>query len=162
MGTVLATAALASAGGDSGVGFGVTIPEGDLADVNNTSWYLQARTVAAKKILGWRAEVYYADTTAHGPVDGGRAFGFDVDAVARFGGRQSYGYAFAGAGYGKATFSRPGNLPGSLVRSTEWDWTMQGGLGVVIKKVVYLEAMYVQYQTSPKSAYIPVVIGFQY
>jgi hypothetical protein len=159
---VLSSAALASSGRGRGRRLRGHDPEGDLADVNDTSWYLQARTVAAKKILGWRAELYYADTTAHGPVDGGRAFGFDVDAVARFGGRQTFGYAFAGAGYGKATFSRPGDLPGSVVRSTEWDWTMQGGLGVVIKKVVYLEAMYVQYQTNPKSAYIPVVIGFQY
>jgi len=158
----LATAALASSGGDSGVGIGVTVPEGDLADVNDTSWYLHARTLFARKTFGGRASVYYADTIAHGPVDGGRAFGFDVDGLLRFGGRQTFGYVFAGAGYGRATFSRPGDLAGSIVRSSEWDWSLQGGVGVVFKKIVYLEAMYVQYQTDPKTSFIPVVVGFQY
>jgi len=39
---------------------------------------------------------------------------------------------------------------------------MQGGIGVVIKKVVYVEAQYVEFQTNPKADFIPVVIGFQY
>ncbi|HJQ99072.1 MAG TPA: hypothetical protein VJ826_12235 [Candidatus Polarisedimenticolaceae bacterium] len=154
--------ALAYSGGDSGVGIGVTVPEGDLADINDTSYYLQARTLFARKTFGGRASMYYADTIAHGPVDGGRALGFDVDGLLRFGGRQTFGYVFAGAGYGRATFSRPGDLPGSVVRSSEWDWTLQGGVGVVIKKIVYLEAQYVQFQTDPKTSFIPVVIGFQY
>ena len=63
---------------------------------------------------------------------------------------------------GLVSASRPGDLPGSVVRSSEWDWTMQGGVGVVIKRVVYLEAMYVQYQTDPKTAFIPLVVGFQF
>ena len=159
----LAAAALASSGGDSGVGIGVTIPEGDPADVNNTSWYVNARTVWARKTLGARASVYYADTIAHGPVDGGRAYGFDVCGLAKFGKRQTYGYVFAGGGYGRATFSRSDDGgPGGVVRSSEWDWSLQGGVGIVIKKVVYLEAMYVQFQTDPKTSFIPVVIGFQY
>ena len=157
-----ASAALASSGGDSGVGIGVTIPEGSLADVNNTSWYVNARTVWAQKTFGVRASVYYADTVAHGPVDGGRAYGFDVEGLAKFGNRQTYGYVFAGGGYGRATFSRSADVPSGVVRSSEWDWSLQGGVGIVIKKVVYLEAMYVQFQTDPKTSFIPVVIGFQY
>jgi len=164
---VLAVVALASTaafggGGDSGVGVGALVPYGDLADVNDTSWYAQARTVFAKKTFGGRAGVYYGDTEAHGPVDGGRVYGFDFEGLARFGGRATFGYVFAGAGYGRATFSRPGDIPGVVVRSSEWDWSMQGGVGIVIKKVVYLEAMYVQFQTDPKSAFIPLVVGFQY
>ena len=162
VGALLSTVASARWGGDGGVGIGACIPSGDLADVNDTSWYLQTRTVSARKVIGWRAGVYYGDTVAHGAVDGGRVFGFDAEAVARFGGRQSFGYVFAGGGYGRTTFSRPGDLPGSVTRSSEWDWSMQGGVGVVIKRMVYLEAMYVQFQTDPKSAFIPVVIGFQY
>jgi len=159
---LLSTAALARGGSDSGVGFGVLIPESDLSDVNDPSYYLQARTVFAEKTFGGRAGVYYGDTTAHPPIDGGRVYGFDLEGLVRFGGRQTYGYAFAGAGYGRATFSRTSSLPGVVVRSSEWDWSMQGGIGVVIKKVVYVEAQYVEFQTNPKADFIPVVIGFQY
>ena len=118
--------------------------------------------MSAKKILGWRAGHYYGDTIAHGEIDGGRAFGFDLEGAAKFGGRQSFGYVFAGAGYGRTTFSRPGDLPGVVVRDSQWDWSIQGGVGVVIKHIVYVEALYVQYQTDPKTAFIPVVVGFQY
>ena len=159
-GAFLSTAALANE--NSGAGIGVCIPSGDLADVNDTSWYMQVRTMSARKILGWRAGLYYGDTIAHGEVDGGRVYGFDVEGVARFGGHRSFGYVFAGAGYGRTTFSRPGDVPDTVVRDSQWDWSMQGGVGVVINRIVYLEALYVQYQTDPKTAFIPVVIGFQY
>jgi hypothetical protein len=161
LGAVMSTGAMAF-GENSGVGVGVCIPSGDLAEVNETSWYVQARSLSARKVVGWRAGTYYGDTTAHGSIDGGRVYGFDAEALARFGGRASFGYVFAGAGYGRLTFSRPGDLPGVVVRSSEWDWSMQGGVGVVINRKIYLEAMYVQFQTDPKSAFIPVVIGFQY
>ncbi|HZN54718.1 MAG TPA: hypothetical protein VFB67_05300 [Candidatus Polarisedimenticolaceae bacterium] len=162
LGAIVSTAAAAYDGRASGLGVGAFIPSGDLEDTNDTSWYLQARTVFAREVFGGRAGVYYGDTTAHGAIDGGRAFGFDVEGLARFGRRETFGYVFAGAGYGRATFTRPGPLSGSFVRSSEWDWTLQGGAGIVIKRRVYLEAMYLQYQTDPKSSFIPVVIGFQY
>ena len=159
---IVSTTAAAYDGSASGVGVGAFIPSGDLEETNDTSWYLQARTVFARDTFGGRAGVYYGDTTARGNIDGGRAFGFDTEGLARFGGRSTFGYVFAGAGYGRATFTRPGPLPGSHVRSSEWDWTLQGGAGIVIKQRVYLEAMYLQYQTDPKSSFIPVVIGFQF
>ena len=67
---------------------------------------MHARTVFAKSWFGGRASVYYADTTAHGPVDGGRAYGTDINALVRFGGDSSFGYVFAGPGYARATFTR--------------------------------------------------------
>jgi len=124
--------------------------------------WMQTRQNADPQVMRQVAGVYYGDTTAHPPIDGGRVYGFDLEGLVRFGGRQTYGYAFAGAGYGRATFSRTSSLPGVVVRSSEWDWSMQGGIGVVIKKVVYVEAQYVEFQTNPKADFIPVVIGFQY
>jgi hypothetical protein len=160
---LLSTAALAREGGPAGIGVGAFIPEGDLADVNKTSYCVQTRVVLAKKWFGFRAGAYYGDTTAHGAIDGGRAYGSDFEGVIKFGGSSTFGYVFAGPGYGRASFTRPsGSVLGGLTRSSEWDWTMQGGVGIVINKLVYIEAMYLQFQTDPKSSFIPVVIGFQY
>ena len=145
-----------------GIGVGAAFPQSDLAETNDTSYALVARTMGGKKLLGWRGGVYYVDTTAGASIDGGRAYGFDGEFKLKFGGSKTYGYVFVGAGYGKSTFTLPGVLPGSLIRDSQWDWSLNGGAGIVILRRVFLEASYVQLQTDPKISFVPVVVGIEF
>jgi hypothetical protein len=90
-------------------------------------------------------------------------YGFDFDLLIKFGSARTFGYVFAGAGYGTLTFTAPGALPGSTVRHGGHDWCWTGGIGVTIKRKFYIEASYVSYQTEPGTTdFIPVVVGYQF
>ena len=153
----------AGSGTRIGMAAGALIPERELADFNETSYYISSRSIYGDKLFGGRASAYYGDTTGSNGAAGGRVYGFDVAAVLKFGGPSSYGYVFAGAGYGNMTFTNGGATPGSRIRRSQHDWCWTGGVGVTINKKVYLEASYVSYQTDPQTTdYIPVVIGFEF
>jgi hypothetical protein len=66
----------------------------------------------------------------------------------KFGG-DTFFYVYAGAGYGSLTFTMPLKTPGSSFRTSGHDWCYTGGVGISIKRRVYLEAGYVSYQTDP-------------
>jgi len=146
-----------------GLGAGAMLPEGAFADYNDSSYFIQSRSLYVEKIFGGRAAAYYGDTKGSNGADGGRAYGFDFDVLLKFGSATTFGYVFAGAGYGTLTYTAAGPVPGSTVRHGGYDWCWTGGIGVTIKRKLYLEASYVAYQTDPdETAFIPVVIGFQF
>jgi hypothetical protein len=145
-----------------GFAAGVMLPEGDLADFNDMSYFVQSRSLYVGKVFGGRAAAYYGDTAGKNGADGGRVYGFDFDAVVKIGSPKTFGYLFAGAGYGSLTFTNAGPLPDTTVRSSDTDWCWTGGIGISIKRAFYLEAAYVSYQTSPNANFIPVVLGFQF
>jgi len=148
-----------------GFGAGALLPEGTLADFNDPSYFIQSRSMYVEKVFGGRAAGYYGDTSGTNGADGGRVYGFDFDLVVKFGGARTFGYIFGGAGYGSMTFTRPGPTPGTSVRQGDFDWCWTGGVGFSFKHNhgFYLEASYVSYQTNPEAtAFIPIVIGFQY
>ena len=90
-------------------------------------------------------------------------YGFDFDILLKFGSAKTFGYVFAGAGYGTLTYSAADPAGGPAVRQSGYDWCWTGGIGVTISRRVYLEASYVSYQTSPDATeFIPVVIGVQW
>ncbi len=79
----------------------------------------------------------------------------------------TFGYVYAGAGYGTLSYSSPDptstTTPPTAVRHSGHDWCWTGGIGVTIKRKFYMEASYVSYQTGPDTTdFIPVVIGFQF
>lgn len=145
-----------------GFAAGVMMPEGDLADFNSMSYLIQSRSLYVGKVFGGRAAAYYGDTNGKNGADGGRVYGFDFDALLKIGSPTTFGYFFAGAGYGSLTFTQPGPLPGSTVRASHTDWCWTGGVGFSIKRAVYLEAAYASYQTSPEANFLSGVVGFQF
>lgn len=146
-----------------GFGAGVLLPEGTFADFNDPSYFVQSRTLIAKKIFGGRVAGYYGDTKGANGADGGRVYGVDFDALVKFGSAETFGYVFAGGGYGTLTYTTAGLLPGSSMRVGGFEWCWTGGIGITIKHGFYLEASYISYQTNPEaSSFIPVVIGIQY
>jgi len=153
------------AGALYGFGVGAMLPEGTLADFNDPSYFIQSRSLYVEKVFGGRAAAYYGDTAGTNGADGGRVYGFDFDFLLKFGSPRTFGYVFAGAGYGTMTFTRPGPTPGTTVRHGGYDWCWTGGVGFTFKRKhgFYLEASYVAYQTNPEATeFIPVVIGFQF
>jgi hypothetical protein len=150
--------------GAYGLGAGVLLPEKSFSDFNDYSYFIQSRSLYVEKVFGGRAAAYYGDTEGKDGADGGRVYGFDFDAVVKFGSPSVFGYVFGGAGYGKLTFTSAGLTPGSSFRQSDYNWCWTGGLGLSFKKKhgFYLEASYVEYQTTPKATFIPVVLGFQY
>jgi hypothetical protein len=146
-----------------GFGAGAMMPEGSLADYNATSYFIQSRSLYVEKIFGGRAAAYYGDTAGKNGADGGRVYGFDFDVLLKFGSADTFGYVFAGAGYGSFTFTTASSVPGVAIRQGGYDWCWTGGVGLTIKRGFYLEASYVSYQTGPDTTdFIPVVIGFQF
>ena len=147
-----------------GFGAGALLPEGAFAEFNDPSYFIQSRSLYVEKIFGGRAAAYYGDTKGSKGQDGGRVYGFDFDILVKFGSASTFGYIFAGAGYGTLTYTAAGPTPESPpVRRGGYDWCWTGGIGLTIKRKFYLEASYVSYQTSPDAtAFIPVVIGFQF
>jgi hypothetical protein len=146
-----------------GFAAGALLPQGDFADTNATSYFIQSRSLYVEKVFGGRAAAYYGDTDGANGTDGGRVYGFDFDVLLKFGSADTFGYVYAGAGYGSLTFTYPGAVPGTTVRHGGYDWCWTGGIGLTIKRGFYLEAGYVSYQTDPVAAdFIPVVIGFQF
>ena len=151
-----------------GFGAGVLLPEGPFAEFNDPSYFIQSRSLYVEKIIGGRAAAYYGDTAGKKGEDGGRVYGFDFDFLVKFGSAATFGYIYAGAGYGTLTYSAPD--PSSpdpttktAVRHSGYDWCWTGGIGVTIKRKFYIEASYVSYQTGPDTTdFIPVVIGFQF
>jgi hypothetical protein len=153
------------AGALYGFGVGALLPEGSFDDFNDPSYFIQSRSLYVEKIFGGRAAAYYGDTAGSNGADGGRVYGFDFDVLVKFGSARTFGYAYGGAGYGTLTYTTGGPIPGSTVRQSGHDWCWTGGLGFSFKRKhgFYLEASYVSYQTSPEAtAFIPVVIGFQF
>lgn len=145
-----------------GFGAGALLPEGTFADFNDPSYFIQSRSLYVEKIFGGRAAAYYGDTAGSHGEDGGHVYGFDFDVLVKFGSASTFGYVFAGAGYGSLTYSAPDPTTGSAVRHSGYDWCWTGGVGVTIKRKFYIEASYVSYQTDPIADFIPVVIGFQF
>lgn len=146
-----------------GFGLGALLPEGSLDDFNDPGYFIQSRSLYVEKVFGGRAAAYYGDTVGSNGAKGGRVYGFDFDLLVKFGSARTFGYVFAGAGYGTLTFTAPGPLPGSTVRQGGHDWCWTGGIGVTIKRKFYIEASYVSYQTGPDTTdFIPVVIGYQF
>lgn len=146
-----------------GFGAGALMPQGAFADYNDTSYFIQSRSLYIEKVFGGRAAAYYGDTAGKNGADGGRVYGFDFDVLLKFGSADTFGYVFAGAGYGSLTYTSAGPTPGTTVRQGGYDWCWTGGVGITIKRGFYLEASYVSYQTSPDATeFIPVVIGFQF
>lgn len=147
----------------NGIGAGALFPQSSFSDFNDTSYFAEVRSLYAEKVFGGRASAYYGDTAGKNGADGGRVTGFDFAALVKFGSRETFGYVFAGAGYGKLTYTSAGPLPGTTVRLGGWDWCWRGGVGLTIKRGFYLEASYVSYQTDPTTTdFIPVVVGFQF
>jgi hypothetical protein len=160
---VPAQAASGGTGALYGFAAGVLLPEGDFADTNSMSYFIQSRSLYVEKVFGGRAAAYYGDTGGANGSDGGRVYGFDFDVLLKFGSADTFGYVYGGVGYGSLTFTYPGPTPGTTVRQGGYDWCWTGGIGVTIKRGFYLEAGYVSYQSSPVAAnFIPVVIGFQF
>jgi hypothetical protein len=165
-------AAAGSAGGGVtgplvGFGAGVLLPEGAFSEFNDTSYFIQSRSLYVEKIIGGRAAGYYGDTGGKNGQGGGHVYGFDFDFLVKFGSASTFGYVYAGAGYGTLSYSAP--VPGSTttppasVRHSGYDWCWTGGIGITIKRKFYMEASYVSYQTGPEATeFIPVVIGFQF
>ena len=146
-----------------GFGAGVLMPEGSLADYNATSYFIQSRSLYVEKVFGGRAAAYYGDTAGKNGADGGRVYGFDFDLLLKFGSADTFGYVFAGVGYGSYTFTTAGAVPGTALRQGGYEWCWTGGLGITIKRGFYVEASYVSYQTGPNTSdFIPVVIGVQF
>jgi hypothetical protein len=146
-----------------GFGAGALLPEGAFAEFNDPSYFIQSRSLYIEKIFGGRAAAYYGDTKGSKGAEGGRVYGFDFDILVKFGSASTFGYVFAGAGYGTLTYTAPGPAGRPPVPQSGYDWCWTGGVGVTIKRKFYLEASYVSYQTSPDAtAFIPVVIGFQF
>jgi hypothetical protein len=152
------------AGAIYGLGAGVMRPDGDLAEFNDQSYFIQSRSLYVEKVFGGRAAAYYGDTNGSHGADGGRVYGFDFDFLVKFGSARAFGYIYAGAGYGKMTFTMPGPAPGSMERKSDFNWCWTGGVGFSFKRKhgFYLEASYVAYQTNPHADFIPVVLGFQF
>ena len=160
---LVSSPALAAGTSVTGIGIGATLPQGVFAEFNDPSYFAQSRSIYAEKTFGGRLAAYYADTKGAEGAAGGRIYGLDIGGVARFGGKVTFGYVYAGAGYGKLTYTTPGATPGTMLRTGHWDWCWNGGLGVSINKKVYIEAGYVQYQTDPETTeFIPVVVGFEW
>jgi hypothetical protein len=152
-----------SAGAIYGFGIGGLVPEGSLADFNDPGYFIQSRSLYVEKVFGGRAAAYYGDTVGSNGAAGGRVYGFDFDVLVKFGSARTFGYVFAGAGYGTLTYTAAGSLPGTTVRHGGHDWCWTGGIGVTIKRKFYIEASYVSYQTGPDTTdFIPVVIGYQF
>jgi hypothetical protein len=152
-----------SAGAMYGFGIGALMPEGSLADFNDPGYFIHSRSLYVEKVFGGRAAAYYGDTAGSNGAGGGRVYGFDFDLLLKFGSARTFGYVFAGAGYGTLTFTAAGPLPGTTVRHSGHDWCWTGGIGVTIKRKFYIEASYVSYQTGPDTTdFIPVVIGYQF
>ncbi len=152
-----------STGSLVGVGAGVLLPQGPFSEFNDPSYFIQSRSLYVEKIVGGRAAAYYGDTAGKNGVGGGRVYGFDFDVLVKFGSAKTFGYVYAGAGYGTLTYSAPDPTTGTAVRHSGYDWCWTGGIGVTIKRKFYMEASYISYQTGPeKTEFIPVVIGFQF
>ena len=150
-----------SAGAMYGFGIGALLPEGSFDDFNDPGYFIHSRSLYVEKVFGGRAAAYYGDTD--GSDGGGRVYGFDFDVLVKFGSARTFGYVFAGAGYGTLTYTAAGPLPGTTVRLSGHDWCWTGGIGVTIKRKFYIEASYVSYQTGPDTTdFIPVVIGYQF
>jgi hypothetical protein len=146
-----------------GFGIGGLFPEGAFAAFNDPSYLIQSRSLYVEKIIGGRAAAYYGDTDGSNGQGGGHVYGFDFDFLLKFGSATTFGYVYAGAGYGGLSYSAPGPTPGSAVRHSGYDWCWTGGVGVTIKRKLYIEASYVSYQTGPDTTdFVPVVIGFQF
>ena len=150
-----------------GFGAGVLLPEGPFAEFNDPSYFIQSRSLYVEKIIGGRAAAYYGDTAGKNGQGGGRVYGFDFDFLVKFGSATTFGYVYAGAGYGTLTYSAPDptstTTPPTAVRRSGYDWCWTGGIGITIKRKFYMEASYVSYQTGPETTeFIPVVIGFQF
>lgn len=150
-----------------GFGAGVLLPEGPFAEFNDPSYFIQSRSLYVEKIVGGRASAYYGDTAGTNGQGGGRVYGFDFAFLVKFGSASTFGYVFAGAGYGTITYSAPDptstTTPPTAVRHSGYDWCWTGGIGITIKRKFYMEASYVSYQTGPETTeFIPVVIGFQF
>jgi hypothetical protein len=126
---------------------------------------IQSRSLYVEKVFGGRAAAYYGDTAGSHGADGGRVYGFDFDVLAKFGSTRTFGYVFAGAGYGTLTYTATGPTPGSAMRMSGHDWCWTGGVGFTFKRKhgFYIEASWVSFQTNPEATeFIPIVIGFQY
>ena len=146
-----------------GFGAGALLPQGPFADFNDPSYLIQSRTLIVKKILGARVGAYYGDTEGADGGAGGRVYGVDFNVLLKAGSADTFGYFFAGAGYGTLTYTTAGLTPGSSMRVGGHDWCWTGGIGITFRRAFYLEASYVSYQTNPEAtSFIPVVIGFQY
>jgi len=167
----ISSAPVAVAGGPGGgvtgplVGFGagVMLPEGAFSEFNDPSYFIQSRSLYVEKIIGGRAAAYYGDTAEKNGTGGGHVYGFDFDFLVKFGSADTFGYVYAGAGYGTLTYTSSDPTTGAEVRHSGYDWCWTGGIGITIKRKFYMEASYVSYQTGPEtSEFIPVVIGFQF
>jgi hypothetical protein len=146
-----------------GFGVGALLPEGAFAQFNDPSYFIQSRSLYVEKVIGGRAAAYYGDTSGTNGQGGGHILGFDFDFLVKFGSASTFGYVYAGAGYGSLTYSAPGPIPGVAVHHSGYDWCWTGGIGVTIKRKFYMEASYVSYQTGPDATeFVPVVIGFQF
>jgi len=146
-----------------GFGAGALLPEGPFSEFNDPSYFIQSRSLYVEKIIGGRAAAYYGDTAGKNGQGGGRVYGFDFDFLVKFGSAATFGYIYAGAGYGTLTYSSPDPTTGAAVRHSGYDWCWTGGIGITIKREFYIEASYVSYQTGPETTeFIPVVIGFQF
>jgi hypothetical protein len=146
-----------------GFGAGALFPEGPFSEFNDPSYFIQSRSLYIEKVIGGRAAAYYGDTAGKNGQGGGRVYGFDFDFLVKFGSASTFGYVYAGAGYGTLTYSAPDPTTGAAVRHSGYDWCWTGGIGVTIKRDFYMEASYVSYQTGPDTTeFIPVVIGFQF
>jgi hypothetical protein len=164
-----AHAAARSAGGSQipgpilGFGAGAMFPQGPFSEFNDPSYFIESRSLYVEKVIGGRAVAYYGDTAGSNGQGGGHVLGFDFDFLVKFGSSSTFGYVFAGAGYGSLTYSAPGPTPGSAIHRSGYDWCWTGGIGVTIKRKFYMEASYISYQTSPDATeFIPVVIGVQF
>ena len=146
-----------------GFGAGALLPEGPFSEFNDPSYFIQSRSLYIEKVIGGRAAAYYGDTEGKNGQGGGRVYGFDFDFLVKFGSASTFGYVFAGAGYGTLTYSAPDPTTGAAVRHSGYDWCWTGGIGLTIKRDFYMEASYVSYQTGPDTTeFIPIVIGFQF
>jgi hypothetical protein len=146
-----------------GFGIGALLPEGSFGDFNDPGYFIHSRSLYVEKVFGGRAAAYYGDTAGSNGADGGRVYGFDFDVLVKFGSARTFGYVFAGAGYGTLTYTGAGLLPGSPVRHSGHDWCWTGGIGLTIKRSFYIEASYVSYQTDAETTdFIPIVLGYQF
>jgi hypothetical protein len=165
--TTTATASGAPGGGVTGplVGFaaGAMLPQGAFSEFNDPSYFIQSRSLYVEKVIGGRAAAYYGDTAGKNGQGGGHVYGFDFDFLVKFGSASTFGYVYAGAGYGTLSYSAPIPPTNAAMRHSGHDWCWTGGIGVTIKRKFYMEASYVSYQTGPDTTdFIPVVIGFQF
>ena len=146
-----------------GFGAGALLPQGAFSEFNDPSYFIQSRSLYVEKVIGGRAAAYYGDTAGKNGQGGGRVYGFDFDFLEKFGSASTFGYVYAGAGYGTLTYSAPIPNTSTAVRHSGYDWCWTGGIGITIKRKFYMDASYVSYQTGPETTeFIPVVIGFQF